>query len=106
MADTTSPTLARRLARPEPLFQPGRQGLWAGESPIVADGVLGNLYADALEQVHDAIQALLGARKASREYVERDLTAAEADLLGAVRKVTDLRQRIALAVPSKFGEVE
>jgi hypothetical protein len=88
-----------------PKFWPGRPNMWAGECPIAADGQLAEMQADALEAINRAVSELLEARKSSREFVERSLTHAEAELCKALKLVSELRQRIVVTVPADFGEV-
>lgn len=90
------------MSRPARQFDPERKSIWADESPIAADGVLLDLWNDALGEALHGLDQLNDARRSSAEYTDRDLEHAEKAFRDALAKIASLRQRVA-SVPSDFG---
>lgn len=98
MSVTAFPTKANKP------FQPGRKGLWASDSPIAADGELGDLVIGAQDDLLSALTDLnqtlqtTGA-KSCDEHLER----AEKFLRQALNEISEARTRL-VSVPDEFGE--
>lgn len=94
-------TTGRRHSEP---FKAGRESAWSDENPIIADGMLLDVFHDALQGTFEALDALNSARRAPAETTDRWLDGAEKCLRDALAQVSELRQRVA-AVPAEFGDL-